>query len=57
MQQLGAQQGAPQQLSEQLSSSVHQEELVQESQDPGRQIRLQQQGGGSHGGGGGAEGR
>ena len=39
-QQLGAQQGDSQQLSGQLSSSVHQEEPVQESQDPGRQTRL-----------------
>ena len=39
-QQLGAQQGYSQQLSGQLTSSVHQEEPVQESQDPGRQTRL-----------------
>ena len=56
-QQLGAQQGDSQQLSGQLSSSVHQEEPVQESQDPGRQTRLPYQGGGSRGGGGGAGGR
>ena len=37
-QQLGAQQGGSQQLSGQ--SSTCQEEMVQESQDPGRQTRL-----------------